>query len=741
MAQIKVFTATFFVMLLFYANSASAQSGVNFSGQVIESENSLAIPGATLFLAETEQGTSADSEGFFEFKPVIAGNYTLTVSAVGFKTLQMEIPLHQNLDTTFVMTPQMIEGEEIVVTSSPLGSTIQYQPSQAFNSEDLQKMAAPSLGEILEGAPGVTTRSFGSAPARPVIRGFDGDRVLVIQNGERMGDLSSTAVDHAVGLDPLSMNRVEVVRGPASLLYGSSAIGGVVNMFSNDIPKEWDATGVTGSAATQASSMNGMGAGMLRIQHGDDQFAATGRMIYRQAGDLRTPEGRLPDTALENLSYGAGVSYRSGSLQSGVSVSGMDYNYGLPEAIDTNNESIEIRMDRTNLQSVTTLETDRFFEFAELRFQVSDYYHEEIAASRVQANQVVESKDITFEQQSLSSSLLLRHRQTGILKGALGFSFNYNSLSVGGGDALTPNADGYFLAGYLYEELQLSDILSLKAGARMEWKEAFVRENELFTDTDTFSDRNDLIFSGALGINVSPGENWTAGLQVARAFRTPTIEELYSFAEHAAAGSFDVGNPALDNEISLGTDLFLRYSKSRLQGELSLFYNSIDNFVDFTPSGENHDPSGLPIFEYQSKDAILWGFEYETDIAFTRNFMMGAGVDYVRGRERSGEQSNLTFMPPLRTKLKAMYDNGDFWIGPRVTIVNRQDKVASNEDPTDGYWLLSLGAGYRFDQAVTLSLRTDNLLNRSYRDHLSRVENRNAPMPGRHVNMMLRWEF
>lgn len=730
-----------FGLYLVCLDAAYSQNNINFTGKVVDSENALAIPGATLFLAEIEQGTAADSKGYFEFNTIPSGKYTLQISAVGYETLQMEIALTQDLDSTFTLTAQMIEGEEIVVTSSPLGSSIQYQPSQAFNSEDLQRQAAPSLGEILDGAPGVTSRSFGSAPARPVIRGFDGDRVLVIQNGERMGDLSSTAVDHAVGLDPLSMNRVEVVRGPASLLYGSSAIGGVVNLFSNDIPKEWEALGVTGTAATQASTMNGMGAGMLRIQHGDEIFAATGRMIYRQAGDLLTPEGRLPDTALENLSYGAGVSYRAGSLQTGFSLSGMDYNYGLPEAIDTNDESIEIRMNRLNLQSVTTLKTERFIEFAELRFQVSDYYHEEIAASRIHKNQIVESSDITFEQQSLSSSLLLRHRQLGSLNGALGFSFNYNSLSVGGGDALTPNADGYFLAGYLYEELQLSDFISLKAGARMEWKEAFVRENELFTDTDTFRDRSDLIFSGAIGVNLSPGENWTAGLQVARAFRTPTIEELYSFAEHAAAGSFDVGNPALDNEISLGTDFFLRYRKSRLQNEISLFLNSIDNFVDFTPAGRVHESSGLPVFEYQSKDAILWGFEYVTDIAVTRNFMMGAGVDYVRGRERSGDQNNLTFMPPLRTKLKAMYDNGEFWIGPRVTIVNKQDKVAPNEDPTDGYWLLSFGAGYRFDQSVTLSLRGENLLNRSYRDHLSRVENRNAPMPGRHVNMMLRWEF
>lgn len=595
------------------------------------------------------------------------------------------------------------------------------------------------MGEILDGTPGVTTRSFGSAPARPVIRGFDGDRVLVMQNGERMGDMSGTAVDHAVALDPLAMDRVEVIRGPASLLYGSSAIGGVVNMFSNDMPREWE-SGISSSIATHVSTMNKMGAGLLRSQYGTDRFAVTGRLIYRDGGDLRTPDGRLPDTAIQNLSYGGGVGYRLGDFETGLSISGMDYTYGLPEAIDDPNESIEIRMNRTNIQSISTLKLNRFFDHAELRFHVSDYKHDEFEIERL-GEEITEDIGISFAQQSLSSSLVLRHRPVGKLEGAVGLSFNYSEIEVGGEEALTPNAHGYFIAGYLYEELSLTNALTFKAGTSLEFKEAFVTTNELFINADDFEDRSDLIISGALGLNFSPSSNWTAGLQFARAYRTPTIEELYSFAPHAAAGSFDIGDATLNNEFSLGTDAFVEYRSNRISGQISLFANRIDNFVDFSPTGETHQPSGLPVFEYRSKDALMYGFEFTTDVRLSDNWIAGVGFDYVRGRERSGDQENLTFIPPFRTSTEVKYDNGSFYAGPRVRVVNRQDKVAPNEDPTDGYILLGADAGYRFGQGLTLSLRLDNLLNERYRDHLSRVENRDAPMPGQNLNVMLWWEF
>jgi len=325
------------------------------TGIVVDQTNGEPIPGATITLNELSLAQATDVSGRFEFRAVPAGTYTLSVRSLGFarQTVTTEHPAGNPV--RIELAPSAIVGEEVIVTSSPIGRSIQYQPAQAFNLESLQRSAAPSLGEILDGNPGVSTRSFGSAPARPVIRGMDGDRVLVLQNGERMGDLSSTAVDHAVALDPLAMDRVEVVRGPASLLYGSSAVGGVVNLFSSDMPREWIA-GTNGSLATHVASVNDMGAGLIRLQHGTDALAVTGRLIYRNGGDLRTPEGRLPDTSLENLSYGGGLGYRIGNFETSFSVNGMDYTYGLPEEIDDPNERVEIRMNRKRFERCRVFE-------------------------------------------------------------------------------------------------------------------------------------------------------------------------------------------------------------------------------------------------------------------------------------------------------------------------------------------------------------------------------------------------
>lgn len=733
-------TALFIIALPGSVQAQDTQQAGDLSGIVLESTTHSAIPGATVQLEGSTMGVATNEDGEFILRSLSPGRYTLVIRSVGYSEQRVTTSHPGDGSLEIMLERSVVESDDIIITASPLGRNIQYQPVQSLNAENLQMKAAPSLGEILDGHPGISTRSFGSASARPVIRGFDGDRVLVMQNGERMGDLSGTAVDHAVAMDPLSMDRVEVVRGPASLMYGSGAIGGVVNMFSYDMPREWG-YGTRSTIASHLSTVNRMGAGYLSARHGGEHLAATARMIYRSGGDLQTPEGRLPDTAIDNVSIGGGVGYRRGPLETGLSISGMNYTYGLPESPDDLSESIEIRMSRLNIQSISTLKMDGFFDHAELRLHYSDYFHKEIEMESLDPASTQEDLGISFDQQTLSSSLLLRHQPLGPLEGAIGLSVNRSEMAVGGTDALTPNANGYFIAGYLYEELSLSRQFTLKTGFRLEQKQTFVKPNELFPDESEFKDRKDLIFSGAIGINYSPNSVWTAGIQAARAFRTPTIEELYSFAPHAAAGSFDIGDPTLENEYSLGVDTFVEIRTERMDGELSLFANQLQNYVDFFPTGDIDEASRLPVYQYGSRDATFYGFEFNLNATLSRLFSTGVGFDYVRGFERTGEKNDLTFIPPFRTHLHLTADNGSYWLGTRARIVNSQNRVAPNEDPTSGYTLLGADAGYRFGGGATLSLRIDNLLNRAYRDHLSRVENRNAPMPGRNINLMLRWEF
>ena len=197
----KRFTKLAVALLLFglgVNESHAISANETLKGEVTEAATGEPIPGASVLIEELNRGVAADADGQFEFRDVPYGSYTLSIRAVGFRPFTREVNHPADGKITVELQAEVLRGEEVIVTSSPLGRSIQYQPAQALNREQLQQKAAPSLGEILDGNPGVSTRSFGSAPSRPVIRGLDGDRVLVLQNGERMGDLSGTAVDHAV---------------------------------------------------------------------------------------------------------------------------------------------------------------------------------------------------------------------------------------------------------------------------------------------------------------------------------------------------------------------------------------------------------------------------------------------------------------------------------------------------------------------------------------------------------------
>jgi iron complex outermembrane recepter protein len=603
-----------------------------------------------------------------------------------------------------------------------------------------QRRSEASFGEMLNHSPGIAMRSFGSSPARPVIRGMDGDRILILENGERMGDISETAADHSIALDPLVTNRIEIVRGPSSLLYGPSALGGVINLMTTDIPDRWD-RGSSGVVSLQGASMNRMGAGFGRYTYGGDKTAFTGRLAHRQSSNIRTPDGVLPGTSINNIDGSLGIGFINDRTVGGASLSHVSQRYEIPENIDDPDEGVEIRMQRQAMQGRANFERNGFFDRAQVRFNASRMFQQEIEYEW-EGGLYDEDVELEYEKYAFSSTLTLQHRPHELFdRGAVGLNLYGHNLDVGGDEANTPGERRMNLGLFTFQEIPMTNKMRLQTGLRIDFQHTGALPNNYFPDITT--SRNAVNYSGSIGFNYQSVEGLEIGGQFARSHRNPSVEELYSQRPHLGAGVFKIGDATLKDEIGQGADLFIRLNGGGVHFETAGFINYFRNYIIFEPDGEIDDASGLPVFRYTGDEARLMGGEISASAELTSGLTLNLGVDYVDGKRIRNGSEYLPFIPPLRFMAGLERDFGPFWIGGRFITAARQNRVAPEEDATDGYNLLGLSAGYRTSGPGNhgIILRVDNLLNERYRDHLSRVAERNFPMPGRNFSLAYRLFF
>ena len=718
----------------------------NIFGHVIDAKTGEHLPFVNLLIKGTRIGTFTDASGHYLLTNLPEGRHVLQVQSIGYAPAEVAIEAiaKTTREVDIKLSPTSINISEIVLTASPTASGFRYQPDAVFMGEQIQRRAEPSFGEMLNGQPGVAMRSFGSAPARPVIRGMDGDRILVLENGERMGDISETSADHSISLDPLVASRVEVIRGPASLLYGSSALGGVINLMTTDIPDQWD-EGISGVVSGQAATMNNMGAGFGRLTYGGDRNAFSARMAMRQSGDITTPEGRIPNTAMKNYDGALGWGMQRDRINGGLSFSLSDQAFGIPESIDIPEENVEIRAQRMALQGrLGGKLAGSWFDQAQLRFNATRFQQQEVQITRPEGGLSHETTGLEYNQNAFSSTLTLQHKPTGIFdRGALGFSFNVQKLNISGIEAYTPGEQRVTLATFTFQEIPLSYTTRMQFGVRLDFQNSTALKNEVFPNADLT--RYAFNYSGSIGLNVRPFEGLEIGGQIARSHRNPMIEELFAEGVHLGAGVYEMGNPELKDEIGHGADMFINYRKGNFDIEVTGFVNEFSNYIILQPSGTVHEPTGYPIFTYAEGESVLFGSEISLGWQLAKRVRLQSGTDWVRGIRRigGGPDENLPFIPPFRFNNEIEYDFTRGWLGAGYMAVSRQGKVAPGEAATDGYSLLNLQAGYRINQPGrhVFILKVQNALNTKYRDHLSRIEDRNFVMPGRNINLTYRWFF
>jgi iron complex outermembrane recepter protein len=710
---------------------------------VVQARVTLALEGTRIAGHPPVLTRLSGADGRVVFSGLDAGEYRLSVEAVGFETSTNLFRIPAASVVEIALTPRPLTLGEVMATANPLRSGAVYTAAQTFDRESLNRRFDASIGTMLNGEPGVAMRSLGPAPTRPVIRGFDGDRILVLENGERMGDIGERSSDHAVALDPLAAERIEIVRGPASLLYGSGALGGVVNMSTRDLPRSWS-RGLQGVTLLQGASVNQAASGAVALTYGEHAWASTLRFSVRETDDIRTPEGRIGDTALSSRDGALGFVRAWDALQFGVGGSFVDRRFGIPEAWDDPEEEVFLTMDQQALQARLDWEpaSPGFIRAVEVRTRVSRFFQQEIERAIEEDGSFEDEIGLEYDARTFSGTATLRHGTLGLLgEGAVGFAARSRQMDVGGDEAFFPGVDERSVALFTFQEAPLTRDLLLQFGARVEWNQAEARPGERFPGVN--GKRRGTALSGSVGLNWRPSAAWEAGTQLARAHRVPLAEELFANGSHLAAGVFEIGSSTLSDEVSLGVDLFVRRVFARGSAEVAAFTNWIGDYIVFQPLGRKDEGSGFPVFKYQGSDARMLGGEVSADLRLNDTWSAGLGLDWVRGT-RTGETTDpLPTMPPLRGRLQLEADPGPWWVGSTIRAVASQDRVAPEEMATHGYVLADIQAGLRVgaDWRGALILRLDNALDTGYRDHLSRLPERDLLMPGRNLSLLLRWAF
>jgi iron complex outermembrane receptor protein len=664
---------------------------------------------------------------------------------------------------------------EVIVTGNPLGSDLfdLASPASVVRGEELFRLRRSTLGDTLDGLPGVAATGFGPNASRPVIRGLDGDRIRLLQNGSGMLDASSLSFDHAVSIDPLVIESAEVVRGPAALFYGGSAVGGVVNVIDNRIPQA-AVKGVSGRVEGRFGGADQEKAGAAVFEAGNGSLALHADVYSRDTDDLKIkgfarsarlrasdPQpveayGTLPNSAAKSDGGAFGVSRTWADGYVGISRSQFNSVYG---TVAEPTVSIDMQSSRWDVAGeVRELGT----AIRALKFKAgkTDYEHTELDAG-VPAT--------VFRNKGHDMHLEATHGNLGPLKGAIGLQLTNFDFSALGAEAFVPSTSTDTKAGFFYEELPLGP-LKLTFGGRHERTEVssegggtvpFGGAGPRFdpAQTRTFSGN-----SGALGAVWSLSPGMALAVNGAYTERAPTYYELYANGPHAATGVYEVGNSAFGKEKSKALDLTLRMKSGKHSGSVGVFQNRFDNYITLVNTGNTRGADGelnppdagdgtslntgeeiLPEFAYRAVPARFRGIEGEGRF---RVMERGGVVDllvnasYVRAEDQSTGMP-LPRIAPLRYGIGADYRQDRFGARVDATIVEGQDRVAAGELPTDGYTMLNASVSYRLPApGVRLEtfLRGINLLNEEARNHVSFLKDI-APLGRRSLQLGVRGQF
>jgi iron complex outermembrane receptor protein len=665
---------------------------------------------------------------------------------------------------------QVHELAEIVV-SEPLERTIGSlaRPVSVLKDDALRQQMGPTIGATLAQEPGINSQSFGPGVGQPVIRGLSGPRVRIMENGIGNNDVSNISPDHANSIEPSQAERIEILRGPSTLLYGSGAIGGVVNVIDNRVPDKKAAKAIGGTFNQLYNSALDETSSSLKLEGGQSAFAYHLDGFYRNSGNemiggpaidvnaaraydpalaeeptLKNTEGYVPNTNARAKGGTVGMSWVGDPGYVGAAINYLENNYGVPPIGVPDAPNIRINLQQTKYDFRSGM--DHPFAFVEklnAKFGYTDYQHTEFEGS---------DAGTLWKSDTYEGRLELTHEPLGPFKGQWGFQSVNGTTSAEGEEATLPMTSIANYGVFAVETLE-TDPLTYDFGLRIEPQSVSPAASSGFTG------RSFLPVSGSVsGLWKIDAAN-NLSLAFTESQRGPQAQELYVDGVHHATRAYEIGNPNLNMESSFNLELGYSFRQDWVNAQFNLFNNWINDYIyaQYTgeifgheegihggdEGGDDHDHGGeLPILQIEQANALFKGFEANVMFPLMENHYglldLTLFGDYTRGQLLNAGNGNVPFMPPLRYGLQLDYAKNKWSTFFRVMRGENQEYAAENETETPGWVLMNVGVQYEAksyaDTHLLFYLKGNNLLNQDIRNSTSYLKNF-APEPGRGVQL------
>ncbi|NUN10957.1 MAG: TonB-dependent receptor [Ignavibacteriaceae bacterium] len=615
------------------------------------------------------------------------------------------------------LSPRFLQTLPVIISGRPTGSALNdyYNLSASLSGKELNKEIGLTLAATIKNEAGVAIRSMGPAPARPVIRGLGGDRVLLSQDGFKTVDLSSTSADHAVTLEPFTIEKVEILRGPRVLTKSLTAFGGLINTIRNDIPVKKPKHIFISSGMYYESANNGF-LGSVNIKAPFHSFAAVGDFTGRLARDLRTPVGIINNTNLDNHSFSLGGSYFFDKAYIGGNIREYNSGYGVPGGfIGAHPNGIDISLFRreNNLRLMTPLNFS-FFNHLSLSlsrnyFRQAEFETESIIGSEFSIH------NLAFGLEAVSGEAEVEGKRI------LGVSAERSDFKIGGYVFTAPTISNEF-ALYYFDQTNV-DEFNFEYAVRYTHKNynpsrANISSREEFIKRRIFNS-----VSWSFTTLYSLSQEFAIGVNFSQSARIPSVEELYTEGPHLAAYSYEIGNPDLTLEKSFGKEIMLMHRGESNILTLTLYHNQFQQFITPRNTGRINYAKLLPIYQVTGNDAVLYGFEFENTFQIFQAYSLSTTISYTEGYfNHSGYP--VPAIPPFTLNTNLQYNYLNHMIGIRLEGAMKQTRIDEFEIPTPGYIIAGINYQTNFQiygYVNVLVLNLENILDQEYRNHLSRL--------------------